>query len=134
MRHMFFCLLACLALVACGEDEPDEPTYDELLEGQEIHWGSDVGITFPSEMMKLYCELPSLGGLYACYSLDNACGAGDAPTICYDPQARMVGCIKGRLPKDEPLYYRLDKAASGRQRVNMGGSFEDPGEFITCKD
>lgn len=124
---------ALLLLISCGEDEPAEPTYEELLEGQEIHWGVVNGVTRPSEMMRLYCELPSLGGVYACYSLDNACGAGDGPTICYDPQAKMVGCIKGKYPIDEPLYYRLDKTAGGRQRVNMSGSVSDPGR-IPCKD
>lgn len=135
MRY-FAAMIIALAFVGCGEDEPADPTYDELLEGQSINWGVS-GVTYPLEMDKIYCKLPSLGDdlLYACYSLDNTCGSGDGPAFCYDSQARLVGCIKGKYPIDEPLYYELVKTTNGKQQVNMSGSLDDPMRvFVSCKD
>lgn len=128
--------IALLLLISCGEDEqPAPPTFADLIAGQEIVWPRDGQLVFakPSEMTSFTCTLESSGVEATCYSLDNGCGAGDQPTVCYNERAEFAGCIKGRLPIDLLAYYYIDQTLTNKPRVNFSG--EAPSEELKpCLD
>lgn len=137
MRYLV-ALIAALALVGCGEDEQAEPTYDELIAKWLLSFGDNApdgqligAVREAGDMEPLTCQLAGVDT--TCYSIDGACGAGIYPSICFDAQAQLVGCIRGsEQPNDSPTAVMSQTTPEGRLRAVVSSALDDP--WIICED